>query len=442
MKLLSCLLFSTFMILATGVLAQNVGIGTSTPLYKLTVQTGSNSYGMIHTNGNIGVGSFIGNYGINGGWYGTVTNHPLMFFTFNGPAQMTILQTGNVGIGTITPDFKLTVESSIIQANNNTHVLKLKGRNPVLSFANENNVSYGYIKMWSNAPTAPYSNGLVIGANPGYPIFLSTNNYGVSVTVADNGTVGIGTAAPVEKLTVRTATANYGLLHTDGVIAVGTFVGGSVNAGWLGTKSNHPLNFFTNNEGAKMSIQTNGQISINGGAGAFSLPVFTVNGCNTFSGGLTLKGTAEWRLSVNSTSGSMNVWQNNTEKAYVDSDGDWNSTSDESLKENISPYKTVLENISHLNISTYRYKSNGPETRSFGLIAQNVSKYFPEIVSEMHDKEGRKLLGIAYAKTGVLALKAIQEQQLIINDKQKQLDDQQIQINLLKARLERVEKKL
>lgn len=109
---------------------------------------------------------------------------------------MTILQNGNTGIGTIAPDFRLTVASNIIQVNNNTHVLNLKGRNPVLSFSNENNVSYGYIKMWSDAPSAPFTNGLVIGSNPGYPLFLSTNNYGVSVTVADNGNVGIGTAAP------------------------------------------------------------------------------------------------------------------------------------------------------------------------------------------------------------------------------------------------------
>ncbi len=110
---------------------------------------------------------------------------------------------GNVGIGTSLPDYKLTIGSDIIQGNNNTHVLRLKGRNPVLSFSNENNISYGYIKMWSNAPFAPYTNGMVIGASPGYPIFFSTNNYGVTMTVADNGNVGIGTTNPTHKLSVN-----------------------------------------------------------------------------------------------------------------------------------------------------------------------------------------------------------------------------------------------
>jgi hypothetical protein len=110
------------------------------------------------------------------------------------------------------------------------------------------------------------------------------------------------------------------------------------------------------------------------------------------------------------------------------------------LKENISPYKSVLRDLKNLNISTYRYKSNAPNSRSFGLIAQNVAQYFPEIVSETQDKEGRKLLGIAYGKTGVLALKAIQEQQAIIEKQQQQIENLQQQINLLLKRIEVIEK--
>ncbi|MEO7984130.1 MAG: hypothetical protein ABI688_08615, partial [Bacteroidota bacterium] len=60
--------------------------------------------------------------------------------------------------------------------------------------------------------------------------------------------------------------------------------------------------------------------------------------------------------------------------------------------------------------------------RSFGLIAQDAAQYFPEIVSETSDKEGKKLLGIAYGKTGVLALKAVQEQQQIIESLQQKIE--------------------
>src|SRR6185503_19451608 len=80
---------------------------------------------------------------------------------------------------------------------------KLKGQNPVLAFSDQNNNSYGYIKMWSSQAFAPFTNGLVIGASPGYPIFFSTNNYGATMTIADNGNVGIGTTTPVHKLAVN-----------------------------------------------------------------------------------------------------------------------------------------------------------------------------------------------------------------------------------------------
>ena len=83
------------------------------------------------------------------------------------------------------------------------------------------------------------------------------------ITLLQNGNVGIGMSTPPEKLTVQTATSNYGLLHTDGNVQLTTFVGGSaITAGWLGTKSNHPIAFFTNNSSAQMVIQLNGNVGI------------------------------------------------------------------------------------------------------------------------------------------------------------------------------------
>ena len=177
----------------------NVGIGTSIPLSKFNVQTSTNTHGITHTDGTITVGTYVG-YGE--GWLGTRSNHPLTFFTNNSLEQMTLLTNGNLGLGTTTPDYRLNVSSNIVQSNTNTDLIKLVGQNPLMSFSN-GTTDFGYIKAWSYQPYAPFTNGLVIGTGPGYPIFFSTNNYSLSMIIADNGNVGIGTANPTYKLSVN-----------------------------------------------------------------------------------------------------------------------------------------------------------------------------------------------------------------------------------------------
>ncbi len=97
----------------------NVGFGTATPVHKLTVQTATNDYGFIQTDGTVIVGSYIGDFGAdgNGGWLGTKTDHPLNFFTKNSLAQVTLLQNGNLGIGTTNPLNKLQVGSTAYSGN-------------------------------------------------------------------------------------------------------------------------------------------------------------------------------------------------------------------------------------------------------------------------------------------------------------------------------------
>ena len=92
----------------------NVGIGTQTPANKLSVQTANAQWGIMHTNGTVSVGTYVGS---NGGWLATQSNSPLYFCTgllnTNGSAQMTLLVNGNVGIGTINPAYKLSVNGTI-----------------------------------------------------------------------------------------------------------------------------------------------------------------------------------------------------------------------------------------------------------------------------------------------------------------------------------------
>jgi hypothetical protein len=86
----------------------NVGIGTATPISGLTLQTGT-GYGFVHTDGARSIGTYIN---ASGGWFGTQSNHPLLFYTAGGNPQMTLLTNGNFGIGTTNPGAKLDVSGT------------------------------------------------------------------------------------------------------------------------------------------------------------------------------------------------------------------------------------------------------------------------------------------------------------------------------------------
>ena len=133
---------------------------------------------------------------------------------------------------------------------------------------------------------------LVTGAGAGTNYW---NTNGTHIYNNNTGNVGIGTTIPLAKLSVQTSTGNYGVIHSDGTISVGTYIGNS--KGWLGTRSNHPLSFFTNNSNELMTLLTNGNFGIGTTTPLAKLHVagnVKVNGASTIElgAGLTKEGNA------------------------------------------------------------------------------------------------------------------------------------------------------
>ena len=116
------------------------------------------------------------------------------------------------------------------------------------------------------APEAMQANITGAGSNGRITKLTGASTIGNSVITESAGKINIGLAsAPISTLTVKTATDNYGLIHSNGQVQVGTWAGsGSVGTqgGWIGTKSNHPLRFFAGPTGAAMTIATNGDVGI------------------------------------------------------------------------------------------------------------------------------------------------------------------------------------
>ncbi len=87
----------------------NVGIGTETPATRLTVATSTATYGIEHTDGTRRLSTYLST---SGGWFGTRSPDPLYFFVNDGGPAMTILTSGNVGIGRSPSANRLEVEGN------------------------------------------------------------------------------------------------------------------------------------------------------------------------------------------------------------------------------------------------------------------------------------------------------------------------------------------
>lgn len=95
---------------------------------------------------------------------------------------------------------------------------------------------------------------------------------------------------------------------------------------------------------------------------------------------------------------SGNVTITGTAKAQT-----FQSTSDVRKKENIEPVGKVMDKLQGINL--YRFNFIGDDTKRLGLVAQEVVKVFPEVVTE--DEDG--YLAIDYNGITAILLEALKE---------------------------------
>jgi hypothetical protein len=116
--------------------------------------------------------------------------------------------------------------------------------------------------------------------------------------------------------------------------------------------------------------------------------LFTVKNNGNVGIGTT---TPQYKLDVNGTIRGKNV-----------------SPSDTRFKQNIQTLGNPLAKLAQVRGVRFNWKDN-PEDEQIGLVAQEVEKVFPELVST--DSEGYK--SIAYGKFTAILLEAVEQQQQI-----------------------------
>lgn len=121
----------------------------------------------------------------------------------------------------------------------------------------------------------------------------------------------------------------------------------------------------------------------------------------------------------------------------------WSTRSSLRFKENLYPIDNALTKLTSLQGVYFDYKDN--HKHSLGLVAEDVGKVFPELVT--YESNGQDAISLDYDKLGAVTIEAIKEQQKEIEqlkealrgqeeksrESQEKLRKQQKEIELLKA---------
>lgn len=131
-------------------------------------------------------------------------------------------------------------------------------------------------------------------------------------------------------------------------------------------------------------------------------------------------------------------FNNNALRAYLNTAGNWVAASDKNRKENINEVTNALDNLMKINGYTYNFKLAPAEIKkgdqkvtTYGVIAQEVIEYFPEIVDVADDGSHY----VSYTELIPILIEATQEQQKLILDLQKENEVLKSRLDAMDARL-------
>ena len=201
-----------------GVIAQRNGTSSQeTRIYR--TYTDASNYERFFVNTNVGATN-VTQIGLSAA--GTGQNRNLQFVT-GGSTQMTITSSGNVGIGTTTPQLKLDVNGdtraggwfSVDRTGGSLTSylsIRVRGASEAGNFGNA--AGNGQTELF-----AFNTSGLIVGTYGNSPLILATANT-ERVRILGTGNVGIGTTTPNEKLTVSGNISASGSLTLGNALAI------------------------------------------------------------------------------------------------------------------------------------------------------------------------------------------------------------------------------
>ena len=325
------------------------------------------------------------------------------------------------GKGTINNFLQLNIQNLSAGTNASTDVV---------ATANNGTDTTNYIDMGINSSgnTAQYfgtANDAYIynagGAATGGNFYIGTSTSGKSLgfitggSIASNvrmfingsGNVGMGTTAPTQKLDVNGSISIANSVYIDatntktgaktpGVIFGGPGSGEAISSKRSSGTDQYGLDFYTSSN-LRMSVTQNGNVGIGTNTPGYMLTVAGVvapTADNAYSLG---GGTGNRWTAVYATNGTI-------------------QTSDRRLKTNIKNLNYGLKEVLAMQPVSYNWKDKSQPGNKIGLIAQDVKKIVPEVVT---GDEAKEKLGMNYAELVPVLINAIKEQQKQIDDLKK-----------------------
>lgn len=314
---------------------------------------------------------------------------------------LVILKNGNAGFGSSTPQDRLHVVGNIRMVDGNQSIGKVltSDANGTATWQNASANAWGIIgNSGSNSATN------FIGTTDNQSLAFRTNNI-EKARITENGDIGIGTTTPARKVEISGAGDLYTRITNTSSSPVGIELKRS-GSDWQIRNEGGDLIFAMSNDNF---ATINSVVRIGGST-------FTPVTDNLIQLG---QNSRRW-LSVHAVNGVI-------------------QTSDATDKKEMLPLSYGLEKIKSLRPISFQWKDTKIDNSSthLGFVAQEVQQVLPEVVvdhdwkevPESQEKtwEETEKLGMKYAEIIPVLVKAVQEQQVIIEE--------------LKAKIEALEKK-